>query len=271
MSFDEFDKATSGCQEVFTTWDDVLKDFTNVAREVTRKRSEKIVPIKIISAHAPLQERIRFVRAFRTQHEQLHETIGRVMRSSHEGEFVSDASAEEEVKMAYESIKYVDILDVSPGNIYSCNSFHPSFFFKENCVYYLEGTEAWVAAENNYNERISRVENQIISKLRDQLGKIKNANEMFRVFSKFNVLFVRPKIRGAIKEYQAQLIDSVKDGIKGLHEKFKMHYRNSESFQLCQVRDIPPTAGSIMWARQIERQLNLYMNRVEQVLGSGYI
>jgi dynein heavy subunit-like protein len=54
-----------------------------------------------------------------------------------------------------------------------------------------------VAAENAYNERVSRVENQIISRLRDRLGTARNANEMFRVFSKFNALFVRPKVRTA--------------------------------------------------------------------------
>jgi dynein heavy chain 1 len=115
------------------------------------------------------------------------------------------------------------------------------------------------------------VENQIIARLRDRLGTAKNANEMFRVFSKFNALFVRPKIRGAIQEYQAQLIDSVKDDIKKLHDKFKLHYRNSEAYHMSQLRDIPPISGAILWARQIERQLGLYMKRVEDVLGRGSV
>ena len=59
----------------------------------------------------------------------------------------------------------------------------------------LDGQEIWVAAENAYNEHVSRVENQIIARLRDRLGTARNANEMFRVFSKFNALFVRPKVR----------------------------------------------------------------------------
>lgn len=84
-----------------------------------------------------------------------------------------------------------------------------------------EGSEIWVAAENAYNERVARVENQIIARLRDRLGTARNANEMFRVFSKFNALFVRPKIRGAIQEYQTQLIDSVKEDIKRLHDKVR--------------------------------------------------
>ena len=35
-------------------------------------------------------------------------------------------------------------------------------------------------------------------------------------------------------------------------------------------RDLPPVSGSIIWARQIERQLNAYMRRVEDVLGKGW-
>ena len=57
-----------------------------------------------------------------------------------------------------------------------------------------EGTEIWVTAESAYNERVARVENQIIARLRDRLGTARNANEMFRVFSKFNALFVRQKV-----------------------------------------------------------------------------
>ena len=73
-----------------------------------------------------------------------------------------------------------------------------------------------------YDERIDRVETRITARLRDQLGIAKNANEMFRIFSRFNALFVRPHIRGAIREYQTQLIQRVKDDIEALHDKFKV-------------------------------------------------
>ncbi|KAJ3176317.1 hypothetical protein HDU87_005359 [Geranomyces variabilis] len=255
MEYPEFAKATAGCEEVFRTWDEQVKEFTNVARDVTRKRSEKFLPIKIDPVHAKLQERIAFLRAFRKQHEQLHDTILKVIRTEKgpanvgvgAGGSLSDTNALEDIKVAYESVKGVDVLDVSS-----------------------EGTEIWVAAETAYNERVARVENQIIARLRDRLGTAKNANEMFRVFSKFNALFVRPKIRGAIQEYQAQLIESVKDDIKKLHDKFKVQYRNSEANRMSQLRDTPPVAGAIIWAKQIERQLGHYMKRVEDVLGKGW-
>lgn len=68
------------------------------------------------------------------------------------------------------------------------------------------------------------LQTRITARLRDQLGTAKNANEMFRIFSRFNALFVRPHIRGAIREYQTQLIQRVKDDIESLHEKFKVNF-----------------------------------------------
>ncbi|EDR09748.1 dynein heavy chain protein 2 [Laccaria bicolor S238N-H82] len=246
-----FERLLAQTTGIFRTWDDLIKEFTNVAREVTRKRSEKFIPIKVVPAHGKLVERVRYLREWRKQHEQLAvmtgPTRGLGVGLGGEGGVGGGMDMEEEVKEAYEVVKRIDVLDVS-----------------------VEGTEIWVTAENAYNERVSRVENQIIARLRDRLGTARNANEMFRVFSKFNALFVRPKIRGAIQEYQTQLIDSVKEDIKHLHDKFKTQYRFSEAYHMAQMRDLPPIAGAIIWARQIERQLLTYMKRVEDVLGKGW-
>ncbi|CAF5211553.1 unnamed protein product, partial [Rotaria magnacalcarata] len=99
-----------------------------------------------------------------------------------------------------------------------------------------------------YDGRIDRVEARITSLLRDQLGTAKNANEMFRIFSRFHELFVRPHIGGAIREYQTQLIQRVKDDIESLHEKFKQQYVHSKANRISRSNDLPPTSGSIIWA-----------------------
>lgn len=52
--------------------------------------------------------------------------------------------------------------------------------------------------------------------------------------------------------------------------QFKTQYRFSEAYHMSQMRDLPPIAGAIIWARQIERQLSTYMKRVEDVLGKGW-
>lgn len=266
MEYTSFERTMSAAASAFATWDEQIKEFTNVAREVTRKRGEKFIPIKINPAHAPLKERSEYLRHFRKQHEQLRTMTGRdkgIFSSvgisldakqrgvdgvvSKKATGLSEIDMEDEVRAAYESVKNVEVLDTSVG-----------------------GTEIWITAEAAYNERVSRVENQIIGRLRDRLARARNANEMFRVFSKFNALFVRPKIRGAIQEYQTQLIDSVKEDIRKLHDKFKKQYRFSEAYHMSQLRDLPPISGAIIWAKQIERQLFTYMKRVEDVLGKGW-
>ncbi|KAJ5817741.1 Dynein heavy chain domain-2 [Penicillium robsamsonii] len=263
LDYREFRSLMKTTQAIWRTWDENLKDFTNVARESTRRRNEKFIPIKINARHDKTRERVKYVDTFRINHEQLQKTIINVLgpnsSSSNENgggvdadgavivEEIGDVDAVEEVAHAYAALKNVDVLDVSP-----------------------EGSFTWEQAEIAYSERTSRVENSIIARLRDRLATARNANEMFRVFSKFNALLVRPKIRGAIGEYQTQLIDNVKRDISALHERFKQQYGNSEAHAMAQLRDLPPVSGAIIWTRQIEHQLNGYMRKVENVLGENW-
>ncbi|XP_034530779.1 cytoplasmic dynein 1 heavy chain 1 [Notolabrus celidotus] len=270
VAYEEFEKVMVACFEVFQTWEDEYEKLQVLLRDIVkRKREENLKMVwRLSPAHRKLQSRLDHMRRFRRQHEQLRAVIVRVLRPQVSavpqhapGETVepqdmkvagvlfdaADANAIEEVNLAYENVKEVDGLDVSK-----------------------EGTEAWEAAMKRYDERIDRVETRITARLRDQLGTAKNANEMFRIFSRFNALFVRPHIRGAIREYQTQLIQRVKDDIESLHDKFKVQYPQSQACKMSHVRDLPPVSGSIIWAKQIDRQLTAYMKRVEDVLGKGW-
>ena len=262
LDYREFRTLIRTTQNIWRSWDENLKEFTNVARESTRRRNEKFIPIKINARHDKTRERLKYIDTFRINHEQLQKTIINVLGPRNLSvtgggpgvdseavlvEEIGDVDAVEEVTHAYAALKNVDVLDVSP-----------------------EGSRAWEQAEIGYSERTSRVENSIIARLRDRLATAKTANEMFRVFSKFNALLVRPKIRGAISEYQTQLIDNVKRDILALHERFKQQYAHSEDHAMARLRDLPPVAGAIIWARQIERQLDGYMRKVENVLGEDW-
>jgi dynein heavy chain 1, cytosolic len=59
------------------------------------------------------------------------------------------------------------------------------------------------------------------------LSRAQNANEMFRVFQIFNALFARPRIRGAIQEYQIQLLIKVEKDIEVLRDKL-LNNQNQE-------------------------------------------
>ncbi|ORY81439.1 dynein heavy chain, cytosolic [Protomyces lactucae-debilis] len=241
-------------EEVFATWDDRLKEFQDTARDMLRKRGEKFTAVKTASRHAKIQERLAYLKAFRLSHEQLQATMMRITSQSKVrgqldpavGKF-GHADATAEVSEAFQQLKDVDVLDVTPS-----------------------GTELWIAAEARYNERIARVENAIISQLRERLGGARNANEMFRVFTKFSALLVRPKIRGAVQEYQKQLLEQVKGDIAQLHERFNKRYIGSDLQRMDQLRDLPLVCGTITWTRQLNHQLDMYMSKVETVLGEGW-
>lgn len=98
--------------------------------------------------------------------------------------------------------------------------------------------------------------------MREKLGSATNANEMFRIFSKFSGLFFRPRIQSAIEEYQSQLLKTVKDGINFLDKKYLKSYEKSENSKICKVRDIPDNPGKIIWIKQIRLKLQKYEKRI---------
>lgn len=113
--YETFERLLNLTITIFRTWDDLIKEFTNVAREVTRKRLEKFIPIKVVPAHAKLQERTRYLREWRKQHEQLAVMTGPTKGLGAVGMEVGGMDMEEEVKEAYEVMKRIDVLDVSTG------------------------------------------------------------------------------------------------------------------------------------------------------------
>jgi hypothetical protein len=115
--YDTFERLLSQTMAIFRTWEELMKEFTNVAREVTRKRSEKFIPIKVVPAHLKLQERVGYLRDWRKQHEQLAVMTGptKGLGVADIGGFGATMDMEEEVKEAYEVMKRIDVLDVSEG------------------------------------------------------------------------------------------------------------------------------------------------------------
>lgn len=93
---------------------------------------------------------------------------------------------------------------------------------------------------------------------------------MFRIFAKFNELFFRPRIIGAIEEYQSQLLRSVKSDIDGLNEMFLHPYVLTENARICKVRDIPHTSGTVMWAKQILNRLKKYTDKINKILPKNW-
>jgi dynein heavy chain 1, cytosolic len=256
------------CKAVFDAWNDREREFVSETSKL--RRFHKDAPAdgdRLAAAHQELADRMQQLVRFRHAHESLRSVINKVAKLSQargrgaRGWRASGLSgvtsgvtsgslqrdAQEVLKEAYDVVRGVDSLDTSK-----------------------DGIDAWLAAMEQYSDGVDKVETQMAANLRNSLGAAKEAKEMFSIFSVFSALLVRPKIRSAIQEYQNKLLMQVKDDVKALQEKFKRKYAASEASRLTFGRDIPPLSGSIIWARQIERQLHTFMRRIQDVLGEGW-
>lgn len=184
--------------------------------------------IKTVYHYGPLKTRLEQLFKIRELHHKLKTVIEDIISKSNEKDFLSTATIED----GYNNFKGVNVLDTSK-----------------------DGEEGLLQAEKLFNTQIDVAESYITKKLREKLGGSSNANEMFRIFSKFNGLFFRPRIKSAIEEYQSQLLKTVKESINLLDKKFLQSYYETENIKLCKVRDLPNKAGSIVWAKQIKNKL----------------
>ena len=99
---------------------------------------------------------------------------------------------------------------------------------------------------------------------------VKDAEDMFAVFARFNPLLTRARVHNAVKEFQIHLIETVAKAIEKLQSKFTHKYESSSASRISHVRGIPPISGKILWAKQIERQVNALMKRMGNVLGANW-
>ena len=82
-----------------------------------------------------------------------------------------------------------------------------------------EGQELWDSAKKAYELSTAKIESQLTALLKQKLAKASTANEMFQVFNDYNQLLMRPKIKGTVAQYQAQLINQVEKDIEVLKKK----------------------------------------------------
>ncbi len=239
LEYSEFEKLLGQkCQDgVFAEWEKRLKEFKEVMRTHSQRRGERMPMQNLTMEHEQLQKRILALSAFRSHHHKLQDVIKKVLTQQKDD--VEDA-ATKAIEQAYNIFLGFDVLDI-----------------KDN--------ESWENARNKYDAKIDKIETEIAKQLKDKLASANNANEMFKVFNKFNALFIRPKIRAAIQEYQTRLLETVRKDIEGLKEKFLSDKQTS--ITMGKLRDIPQISGKIIWVRQIERKLAVYMDRVKDVLG----
>jgi dynein heavy chain 1 len=132
------------------------------------------------------------------------------------------------------------------------------------------GTKALESALEEYDMQMDAMEERLAKLLRDKLTSCQDAEDMFRVFARFNPLLSRTRVRVAVKEFQVQLIATVAQAVEKLQSKFVLKYEASSAAKIAKLRGIPPVSGKILWAKQMERQVNALMERCAQVLGPDF-
>lgn len=64
-----------------------------------------------------------------------------------------------------------------------------------------------------------------------------------------------------------QLIATVADAVGKLQSKFTLKYEASAAARVSRLRGLPPVSGKILWAKQMERQVQTLVERMGNVLG----
>lgn len=225
---------------VLMTWKTNLINQRTTLKDVAKRRNEKLSNLKFDFDN--LQTRMNAIYEFREQHDRMLNILSHVL-SGTEGNFITELSEAYQILVRTNP----DVLDISAN-----------------------GNALWMMNIQQYEKRLEKVEEQITRILDERLGSAKSADEMFRIFSLFNPLFFRPAIRNAVNSFRATLMKSVREDVKRLQDKFRLRYDDSQEKVTANLRDIPPLSGRIIWARQIENQLQTLMKRIQDVLGVGW-
>jgi dynein heavy chain 1 len=251
LKYDAYLALQDSILQLWDTWDHEFikfKDwFVDHARKIkwTSKVNKYLTSTKIIDSltmhHASLKERLAEISYFRSQHERLLTVITEVL----EGD---DPNAVRDVEEApFTVFATVDVFNLTS-----------------------QGSAAFYGALEAYDRRMDVMEERLARLLRAKLEAAEDAEELFRVFARFNPLLFRNRVRAAVKDFQIQLIQTVTCAINNLLSKFSEHYETSPSFNMASARGIPPVSGKIIWAKQIERQVTTWMSRMSNVLGDDW-
>jgi dynein heavy chain 1 len=262
MDFDKFqNEIYFPTQDLFAQFDDRYDRFCQFVVEQGRRsrgaastgkggnKGSAVATSQLVQSivlyHRPLQERLEAIYEFLRHHETLRQVVTQVLTSAEDDGDAIRQVVERAPRLHFASLE--NVLDTTTS-----------------------GTKSLEAAMQEYDQQMDALEEKLARLLRDKLSACQDAEDMFQVFARFNPLLTRSRVRAAVKEFQMQLITNVGEAVKKLQSKFINKYEFSNAANFSRLRGIPPVAGKILWAKQMERQVQLLMTRMENVLGSDW-
>ena len=256
-SLQELIKIKYNIDNIIITWTNHFSIQKNILKDVAKRRGEKMIIFKF--EFETLQYRLKTIAEFREQHEKLLNILTLVLSNNNNN--INNIGSNSRSNINNDN-EYINLLIDGYQEVVRTNI----------DIYDLSstGTNIWNNSIQTYEKKIEKLDQYIIKILDEKLNKAKNADEMFEIFSTFNPLFFRPIIRNAVNTFRTILMKNVKDDVIKLQNKFKLRYDESNECIIAELRDVPPLSGRIIWAKQIENQLNLLMARIKNVLGHGW-
>ena len=91
---------------------------------------------------------------------------------------------------------------------------------------------------------------------------------MLQIFSDFNQMIARPKIRSTIIQYQSQLLNQVHKDIDKL--KSKLFHQDKMDKTLNKARDLPDIVNKVVWMNNLNNKLKFYQDKVSLILGATW-
>jgi dynein heavy chain 1 len=244
MDYKEYElKVRYPTQDVFVQFQDRFEQFKEFFLEQGRRR--KIAsPAKILEQlqlyHKPLEARLDAIHDFRSSHERLRQVVIQVLQDDESATGMIGGPEEQQTAGAIQTVEgaprlifsSLNVLDLSPG-----------------------GQKAFDMALEEYDLQMDAMEERLAKLLRDKLTACQDAEDMFRVFARFNPLLSRTRVRVAVKEFQVQLIATVAQAVEGLQTKLQSKYETSSAAKISKLRFIPPVSGKIMCKYPPQQQL----------------
>lgn len=108
-----------------------------------------------------------------------------------------------------------------------------------------QGMAQWKQAEATYTQSTAEIETQFAILIKDKLSKAPTPKDKFIVFSFYNQLLKRKKVRGAIQNYQSDLLSQVKSDIDALSRRILQEKKHNHS--LSTARDFPDISNRVIW------------------------
>lgn len=192
---DELESAKELLCLIFEDLKDSLRSLISMVRNCDKAYNDTEL-IMIVDNACTLQRRIHEICQLQKQCYKLQHLVNGISHQAYYDEFKEIAK---EIDLAREKLRESNYFDVTK-----------------------EGMRIWYTLVLEADKNFEKIETRIVSLIAAQLENANSTNEMFRIFSRFNVLWIRPHLRSSMEKYQKQLMRVIKSDFEAFGINFEV-------------------------------------------------